>query len=303
MGIIIIGLIVLIIGFFMKKSNSVASKFHNLIKLGGLIIIIVGILITTIRQINPGQIAVQVLFGKVENKILYEGLNFVNPLIDLTIFSTQTQNYTMSSTNEEGHVKGDDAIRVLSKDGLEVIIDMTVLYRLIPSEAPQILQKIGADYEDKVIRPTVRSRIRESSSYFDAIDLYSLKRDAFEANIKGFVDKDFAQRGFVLEQLLVRKINLPTSVKESIERKITANQESQRMKYVLEKELQEAERKRVEAKGVADAQKIINEGLSDRILQFEMIKVQKELVNSQNSKIILLGNGKNTPPFIIGDGK
>lgn len=94
---------------------------------------------------------------------------------------------------------------------------------------------------------------------------------------------------------------MPNSVKESIERKITAVQEAQRMKFVLEKEEQEAERKRVEAQGVADAQKIVNLGLSDRVLQFEMIKVQKEIANSPNSKIIILGNSKNTPPFIIGN--
>jgi regulator of protease activity HflC (stomatin/prohibitin superfamily) len=101
----------------------------------------------------------------------------------------------------------------------------------------------------------------------------------------------------------VRNITLPQSVKESIERKITAVQEAQRMEYVLQKERQEAERKRVEAQGIADAQRIINSGLSDKILQFELIKVQKELVNSPNSKIIILGGGKQSPPFIIGDGK
>lgn len=107
-------------------------------------------------------------------------------------------------------------------------------------------------------------------------------------------------RGFELEQLLIRKINLPESVKQSIERKITADQEAQRMQYVLAKEKQEAERRRVEAQGIADAQKIINSGLSDKLLKFEYIKVQKELVNSPNAKIILLGDSKNSPPFIIG---
>jgi regulator of protease activity HflC (stomatin/prohibitin superfamily) len=134
-----------------------------------------------------------------------------------------------------------------------------------------------------------------------AIDLFAEKREEFENRIKTKIENDFKTRGLIIEQMLIRNITLPTSVKESIERKITAVQESQRMKFVLEREEQEAERKRVEAKGIADAQRILNEGLSDRVLQYESINVQKELVNSPNSKIIILGSGKNSPPFIIGN--
>jgi regulator of protease activity HflC (stomatin/prohibitin superfamily) len=209
----------------------------------------------------------------------------------------------MSATNEEGMKKGDDAIRVLSKDGLEVIIDLTVLYKILPSDASIIFREIGLDYQDKIIRPVTRTGIRESASYYNAVDLFAEKRDEFQDRIRIKIDEEFKKRGLVLEQMLVRDINLPKSVKESIERKITANQDAQRMEYVLQKETQEAERKRVEAQGVADAQKIVNSGLSDKILQFEMIKVQKELATSPNSKIILMGGGKGGVPFIIGDGK
>ena len=144
----------------------------------------------------------------------------------------------------------------------------------------------------------MRSRIREAATIFDAVSLYSDKRKEFELYIRSAIDSDFSARGFSLEQLLLRKINLPTSVKESIERKITADQDAQRMKYVLEKEEQEAERKRVEAQGISDAQKIVNLNLSDKILQYEQIKVQKELVNSPNAKIIILGGGKSVPLFL-----
>ena len=117
-----------------------------------------------------------------------------------------------------------------------------------------------------------------------------------------WVEADFAKKGFILEQLLVRNITLPASVKESIERKINAEQDAQRMEYVLAKGRQEAELKRVEAQGQADAQKIMSEGLSEKVLQYEMIKVQKELANSPNSKLIILGGGKSSPPVIL-DGK
>jgi len=304
MTLIIVSLIIFAIGFWGTKEESPLRKYKSLILIAGAVAFIVGLGTASIRQISPGHVGVQVLFGKVQTEVIYEGLSLVNPLIDVTEMSTQTQNYTMSGTFDEGAKQGDDAIRVLSNDGLEVVIDLTILYRIIATSAPKIYRSIGVDYQDKVIRPTARTGIRESASYFDATDLFAEKREAFEAKIRLQIEKAFKERGLVLEQMLVRNISLPASVKESIERKITAVQDAQRMKFVLEKEQQEAERKRVEARGVADAQKIVNEGLSDRVLQFETIKIQKELVTSPNAKIIILGNSKGTTPFIIGgDGK
>ncbi|MCL5991710.1 MAG: prohibitin family protein [Bacteroidetes bacterium] len=304
MTLIIVSLIILAIGFWGTKPDSPLHRFKSLILIGGALVFIIGLGTASIRQISPGHVGVQVLFGQVQKQVLYEGLSLVNPLIDVTEMSTQTQNYTMSGTYDEGAKSGDDAIRVLSNDGLEVVIDLTILYRVVATSAPQIYRSIGVDYQDKVIRPTARTGIRESASYFDATDLFAEKREAFEQKIRNQIEKAFKERGLVLEQMLVRNISLPASVKESIERKITAVQDAQRMKFVLEKEQQEAERKRVEARGVADAQKIVNEGLSDRVLQFETIKIQKELVTSPNAKIIILGNSKGTTPFIIGgEGK
>ncbi|OGU16203.1 MAG: band 7 protein [Ignavibacteria bacterium GWB2_35_12] len=304
MTLIIVALIILAIGIWGTKEESPLRKYKSLVLIAGAVVFIIGLGTASIRQISPGHVGVQVLFGKVQSHVLYEGLSLVNPLIDVTEMSTQTQNYTMSGSFDEGAKQGDDAIRVLSNDGLEVVIDLTILYRVVATSAPKIYRSIGVDYQDKVIRPTARTGIRESASYFDATDLFAEKREAFEQKIRNQIEKAFKERGLVLEQMLVRNISLPASVKESIERKITAVQDAQRMKFVLEKEQQEAERKRVEARGVADAQKIVNEGLSDRVLQFETIKIQKELVTSPNAKIIILGNSKGTTPFIIGgEGK
>ncbi len=300
MGLIILGLVILLIGILGGKSASQVSKFKILFTGGGVLLILIGILTASIVQINAGHVGVKILFGKVQPGILHEGLHIINPLIDVQEMSVQTQNYTMSSSYEEGERLGDDAIRILSKDGLEVIIDMTILFRVIDNKAPTIYRDIGIEYRDKIIRPIVRTMVRENAVNYNAVDLYSSQRESFENEIRNDLIKVLEGRGILMEQLLIRNINLPKSVKESIERKITAVQEAQRMQYVLEKEKQEAERKRVEAQGIADAQKIINSGLSDRILQFETIKVQKELVNSPNSKIILLGSGKGSPPFIIG---
>lgn len=177
---------------------------------------------------------------------------------------------------------------------------MTVLYKTKAQEAPQIIKKIGEDYKDKIIRPIVRSQIRESAVDYDVIDLYSDKRAEFEKQVKDAIASTLNERGFDLEDMLVRKVDLPTSVKQSIERKITAIQDDQRMVYVLEKEIKEAQRKREEAAGIADAQKIINAGLTGKIIEFEKIKVMQELVKSNNSKVIVLGDNKT--PLIL-DGK
>lgn len=299
MGIVILGLIIFLIGAFTGKANSPLSKFRNLLRLGGILVVLIGFVSSTVRIIQPGQVGVKVLFGKVQDGVLYEGLNFVNPLVNIEDFSIRTENYTMSSTSGEGRKAGDDAIRILSNDGLDVIIDLTILYRINPVQAPKIFRTIGINYEEVIIRPVTRTGIRNSASQFDAIDLFADKRTEFEAAIRATIQDTLTNRGFILDQILVRKIDLPASVKESIERKITAIQEAERMEFVLEKEEREAERKRVEARGVADAQDIVSKSLTDKLLQFEQIKMQKELAASNNSKIIVIGGGNTAPPLFF----
>ena len=210
----------------------------------------------------------------------------------------KTQNYTMSGVNDEGELSGDDAIRVLTADGLEVVIDLTVLYRVTASEAPRLIRETGLDFRDKIVRPLTRTKIRDNAVYYTAIDLYSLKRDLFQNRIYKSIDEDFKKRGLILEQLLVRNITLPANVKTSIEEKIKAEQDAQKMEFVLQKEKQEAERKRVEAQGIADYQRTINQGLTSNQLQYEMIKAYKEMATSPNSKIIIMGNNKGTPVIL-----
>jgi len=252
------------------------------------------------KVIDAGQVGVKTLFGKVENDVLYSGLNVVNPLVEVTNFDTKTQNYTMSGIHDEGTKAGDDAIRVLSSDGLEVTIDLSVLFKVRATEAPRILKEIGNDYLDKIVRPISRTAIRDNAVYYEAVALYSTKRQEFQDKIFKTINESFAKRGLVLEQLLVRNITLPESVKKSIESKINAEQDAQKMTFVLQKERQEAERKRVEAQGIADYQRILSTGLSDKQLQYEAIKAQKDIALSPNTKIIIMGNSKGAP-VIIGN--
>ncbi|WP_291122462.1 prohibitin family protein, partial [Flavobacterium sp. UBA6046] len=230
---IIIGVILLIVSFTLKSDmRNPLSKFSNIFKIIGILIILLGISSSMFKQIDAGKVGVKSLYGSVQPDVLESGLHIINPLLDVTDFDIQTQNYTMSAVHGEGAQVGDDAIRVLSNDGLEVVIDLTVLYRITPADAPKIFKQIGVNYNDKIVRPVTRTRIRDNAVYYDAVALYSTKRNEFQDRIFKNIEADFKSRGLVLEQLLIRNINLPISVKASIESKINAEQDAQKMQFV-----------------------------------------------------------------------
>ena len=272
-------------------------RFSQPVRIAGVIAMLIGVLTACVIQIDAGQVGVQKLFGKIQTNVLGSGLHFINPAVEVIKLDTKTQNYTMSGVQDEGRKSGDDAIRVLSADGLEVTIDLSVLYRVIPVDAPKLLTETGDNYEDKIVRPITRTRIRDNAVYYDAVALFAGKRDEFQNRIFRTIEADFKSRGLLLENLLVRNITLPQSVKTTIEQKINAEQDAQKMQFVLQKEKQEAERKRVEAQGIADYQRIISESLTDRQLQYESIKAQLEIAKSANTKVIIMGKGSN--PVIL----
>lgn len=297
MGLIIIGIIFLIGG-------SVLSRIQDKIRVGGkplmglgALMLAGGIISACMVQVDAGEIGIKRLFGRVQGDVLSSGLHFINPLMDVDKATIRTQNYTMSGVHDEGKKSGDDAISVLSADGLEVQMDLTVLYRIIPTEAPRLLRETGLDYEDKIVRPIARTKIRDNAVYYDAVALYSTKRDEFQDRLFKTLEAEFKKRGLFLESVLIRNIALPTTVRDAIEQKIKAEQEAQKMQFVLQKEAQEAERKRVEAQGIADYQKIIAEGLGDKQLQYEQIKAMRDLAASDNAKIIIMGKGSS--PVIL----
>jgi regulator of protease activity HflC (stomatin/prohibitin superfamily) len=299
MFLLILGFIILIVGIVFRSIISVARYARGFI-LAGIIVMLIGISVSCFVQIDAGQVGVKKLFGKVQPDVLESGLHFINPLYEVEKLDVKTQNYTMSGIHDEGQKQGDDAIRVLTADGLEVTIDLTVLYRLIPVDVPKLVRETGVDYEYKIVRPITRTRIRDNAVYYEAVALYSTKRDEFQNRIFNGIENDFKKRGLLLENLLVRNITLPAAVKSTIEQKIQAEQEAQKMQFVLQKERQEADRKRIEAQGIADYQHIISASLTDKQLQYEQIKAYKEMALSQNAKIIVLGKG-STP--VILDAK
>ncbi|MDP4151664.1 MAG: prohibitin family protein [Bacteroidota bacterium] len=302
MALFILGLLVLIAGVLIGRRPSPMVPFAHWLRLGGLVIMIAGLLSACFVEIGPGEIGVQVLYGSVQNNTLGSGLHVINPLMNVERMDVKTENYTMSAVRDEGSKEGDDAIRVLTADGLEVVMDLTVLYKVIPSFAPNILRETGIDYTNKIVRPITRTRIRDNAVYYDAVALYSTKRDEFQARIFKTIEEQFHQRGLLLEQVLIRNITLPQAVKTSIEQKISAEQDAQKMQFVLQKERQEADRKRIEAQGIADYQHIISESLTDKQLQYESIKAQLKIAESANAKVIIMGKS-NTPVMIDTKGQ
>jgi regulator of protease activity HflC (stomatin/prohibitin superfamily) len=301
MTLAILGFILLMLGLNAARLSERMFRMRGGLLFLGLAFMAIGIALSTVVQIGVGQVGVQTLFGKVQPRVLPPGLSVVNPLVDVTRFDTRTQNYTMSAAHTEGQQEGDDAIRVLSADGLEVVIDLTVLYHVVANQAPRILATIGEDYQDKIVRAISRTRIRDNAVYYDAVALYSTRREEFQTRILNAIEKDFRSNGLQLDQLLIRNIQLPESVKRSIESKISAEQDAQKMQFVVQKERQEAERKRVEAQGIADYQRIINAELSDKLLQYETIKANQAIATSPNTKVIIMGGRGAAPQILVGD--
>jgi regulator of protease activity HflC (stomatin/prohibitin superfamily) len=296
-------LVILLIVFTqLKKStvNTQSAKVFAVLRNATIIAIILTVIFSSIVQVGPGQVGVQILFGSVQDKILHSGLNIVNPLINVEEMDIKTQAYTMSSTQDEGKQKSDDAISTLSSDGLTIKLDVTIWYRLNATDAPQVYRTIGIDYPEKIVRPAIRTALRDVSVAYSATDIYSLRREDFVRDVTRNLENAFSGRGIVLERVLLRNVELPDKVRDAINDKIAAEQKAQQMVYILQKEKQEAERKRIEAQGIADYNRIVSQSINDQVLQLKGIEATLELGKSNNSKMVIM-NGKNMP-LIFGTG-
>lgn len=280
-----------------------------------LLVVAVVLFVSSCAVIIPaGHIGVQVLFGKVKPTALTEGIQFINPFVEVQEMSVRTETYTMSATSNEGQMRGDDSIQALSSDGLLMPLDITIAFRLVGTDAPRIYRDIGADYIDKIIRPASRTAVREAIAGFTAQEAYSTKREALPQKMhdlltermRSLLEKreDFkGATGFIIDQVMLRKIQLPDKVKNAIEAKLEAAQQAEQMQFVLDKERQEAERKRIEAKGVSDFQTIVSQSINPNLLQWKGIEATENLSKSQNAKIVIIGSGKNGLPVILNVDK
>jgi regulator of protease activity HflC (stomatin/prohibitin superfamily) len=279
-----------------------------------LVIALLAVVAASVVVIPAGHIGVQVLFGRVKPTALTEGMQLINPFVDVVEMSVRTETYTMSASSNEGQVRGDDSIQALSADGLLMPVDITIAYRLVGGDAPLVYRNIGGDYVDKIIRPASRTAVREAIAGFTAQEAYSTKREALPQKMHDLLTErmgallkqrsDFkGATGFIVDQVMLRKIQLPDKVKNAIEAKLEAAQQSEQMQFVLEKERQEAERKRIEAKGVSDFQTIVSQSINANLLQWKGIEATETLAKSPNAKVVVIGSGRNGLPVILNMDK
>ncbi|MEW6653223.1 MAG: prohibitin family protein [Bacteroidota bacterium] len=244
------------------------------------------ILLKLFTIVPAGTVGVVDFLGSVSDNTLKAGVNFVNPLANVIKFSIKTQEMK-------------ETMNVPSKEGLSVQLEISLLFSLDPENASKIYKTVGEDYTNIILIPQFRSVVRGVTSKYDAKALYTASREQLANEIKIELEKLVMPRGIIVESAPMRHIILPQGLTAAIEEKLKSEQESQRMQFVLKREEQEAERKSIEAKGIADFQAIVSRGINDQLLQWKGIEATEKLANSTNSKIVVIGAGKSGLPLIL----
>src|SRR5579863_5602531 len=266
----------------MANFGGAGSKFLRLI---GLILLVI-LFFWSVVSIPTGHVGVLTLFGRVTGETLGEGIHLINPLKAVEKLSVQTQ-----SVKESANVP--------SNEGLILALDTSLLFHLDRSMAAEVFQKVGPNYAEKIIEPTLRAAIRSSTSSHTANALYTNARELVQQQIQDELTAQLAPRGVVVENILLRDVQLPAMLKGSIEAKQQAEQDALRMSFILQKEKQEAERKRIEAQGISDFQKIVAQGISPQLFECNGTAATEKLATSLNAKVVIIGNPKNGLPLVL----
>ena len=251
--------------------------------------------IASVTTVDAGHVGIHNLFGVVDSTELQPGLHLKNPFASVTKMSVKTQEYTMSSIQGEGSVYGSDVIPALTKEGLSVDLDMTVLYKLNPTEATTIYKEIGVDYVNVIVRPQIRTIIREVVANFEAKQLYSEDRQRVALDITEKLEPELTKRGVILERVLIRNIALPSQLVTSIEEKLVAEQDAERMTFVIRQEQKEAERKVIEAQGIKNSTMIVQEGLAKSPEYLTYLWLQK--LENHDSVVYVMEGDMGLPIF------
>ncbi|HXD73222.1 MAG TPA: prohibitin family protein [Vicinamibacterales bacterium] len=242
------------------------------------------------RTVPAGNVGVKDFFGSVSDSTLQPGINLVVPLTRVVDMSVQTQ-----------EIK--EVAEVPSQEGLTVTLETSLLFQLDPAKAVSIYRTVGSDYAGTVVEPQFRSAVREVTASYEAKALYSATREKIAQEILDLFKRLAADRGIIVQQVLLRRIGLPSVLSNAIQEKLRREQEAEQMKFVLQKEQQEAERKRIEAQGVADFQRIVATGISQQLLEWKGIEATEKLAASPNAKIVVVGNTKSGLPLVFSGDK
>ena len=257
------------------------------IAIGIICLVALVLLFNCVTRGGTGRVGVLTLFGRVTGETLPEGIHVINPLKTVNELSVRSQTVKESASTP-------------SSEGLMMSLDTSLIYHLNPDRAAEVFQKLGPRYEDVVVEPTLRSAIREATSSHSANALYTGERDAVAKQIFDQLTGQLGARGMVVENVLLRDIQLPATLKQSIELKQQAGQEALAMNFRLQKETQEAQRKRIETQGVRDFQQIVAQGITPSLLEWKGIEATETLAKSPNTKVVVVGNPKNGLPLILG---
>jgi len=270
-----------------KVINADGSPVFRLLAVAIVALVVVILLFASVARVESGHVGVLTLFGRVTGEVLPEGIHLVNPFKENNEMSIRTQEIKESAS-------------VPSSEGLVMNLDTSLIYHVDPGKAADVYQKIGPTYETTLIEPNLRAAIREATASHSANALYTGEREMVAKQIYDQLAGLLGQRGFIVESILLRDIQLPATLKSSIEAKQQAEQEALAMSFRLQKETQEAQRKRIEAEGIRDFQKIVAEGISPQLLEWKGIEATETLAKSANSKVVVIGNSKNGLPLILG---
>jgi prohibitin 1 len=264
-----------------------SSPFLRLVGFAVVAFLAIIIFFASVTRVESGHVGVLTLFGRVTGEVLPEGMHLINPFKTNNEMSIRTQ-----ETKESASVP--------SSEGLVMNLDTSLIYHLDPAKAADVYQKIGPAYEAVLIEPNLRAAIREATASHTANALYTGEREMVAKQIYDHLAGALGSRGFFIESILLRDIQLPTTLKASIEAKQQAEQDALAMNFKLQKETQEAQRKRIEAAGIRDFQQIVAQGISPQLLEWKGIEATENLSKSPNSKVVVIGNSKNGLPLILG---
>lgn len=284
----IIAIIVFIGGIvFHFRMKKIGRKQEALVSIAAVLVAAAIGIFNVFTVVSAGTVGVVDFLGSVSDNTLKAGVNVVNPMAKVIKFSIKTQELK-------------EVMNVPSKEGLSVQLEISLLFRLDPDNANIIYKTVGPNYADIILMPQFRSVVRGVTARYEAKALYTASREQLAGEIMEELEGLVGPRGITIETAALRQIILPERLTKSIEEKLQAEQESQRMAFVLKKEEQEAERKRIEAKGIKDFQTIVSEGINDQLLRWKGIEATEKLANSTNSKVVVIGSGKDGLPLILG---
>ena len=287
--IFIVAIVAIVVLFFfylnVKKRGRKQEANFSLIALAVAVLISGANLFTVVPA---GTVGVVDFLGLVSDNTLKAGVNIVNPMANVIKFSIKTQ-----------EIK--ETMNVPSKEGLSVQLEISLLFKLDPDNANKIYKTVGPNYSEIILMPQFRSVVRGVTARYEAKALYTASREILAGEIMGELEELVGPRGITVEAAALRQIILPPRLTQSIEEKLQAEQESQRMAFVLKKEEQEADRKRIEAKGIADFQTIVSKGISKQLLQWKGIEATEKLAASTNAKVVIIGSGDDGLPVILGN--